>query len=341
MKTWFTAKADAGVAEISIYDEIGAWGITAKDFQREFRALGPVKDIRVSINSPGGEVFDGLAIHNMLKRAKARVTVTVDGIAASIASVIAMAADELIMPANSMLMIHNPSGVVVGTSKDMRELADALDKIRGSLVSAYADKSGLEPDAIVEMLDAETWLSADEAVALGFADTIEDPVKMAAAFDLSRFRNAPAQAVASLRDPVALNPADQEVELTDENSTDSAETLEPATEIQETVATEPEIEAVQADETSTSADEIVARAITDERTRSADIMAACAIAGRPDRAVEFVASGKSVSDVLAALQSERSNAAPDVSARHVPSQAKAAASLSWDKFTARLNARNG
>ena len=171
MKKWFTIKALAPSAgSIEIYDEIGAFGIGAGEFSAALKALGTVSRITVSINSPGGEVFAGLSIYNMLKRHPAHITARVDGVAASIASVIAMAGDETIMPENAMMMIYNPAGGVLGSSEDMREMADALDKISGSLVSSYASKTGLAREKIEAIMAAETWLTAAEAVDLGFAD---------------------------------------------------------------------------------------------------------------------------------------------------------------------------
>jgi ATP-dependent Clp protease protease subunit len=174
------------------YDEIGAFGIGADEFSAALKALGTVSRITVSINSPGGEVFAGLSIYNMLKRHPAHITTRIDGVAASIASVIAMAGDEIIMPENAMMMIHNPAGAALGTSSDIREMADALDKISGSLVSSYASKTGLAREKIEAIMAAETWLTASEAVELGFADKIEKPVKIAAHFDLqARYGKAP------------------------------------------------------------------------------------------------------------------------------------------------------
>ena len=112
---WYEFRAQTRGAEIVIYDEIGAFGMPAKAFLDELRALGPVGELTVRINSPGGSVFDGVAIYNALKRHEARLTVWIDGIAASIASMIAMAGDEVVMPENAMLMLHDPSGLVMGT----------------------------------------------------------------------------------------------------------------------------------------------------------------------------------------------------------------------------------
>ena len=143
MKRWYEFRAQTkGAAEIVIYDEIGAFGIPAKAFLDELKALGPVAELTVRINSPGGSVFDGVAIYNALKRHDAKITVWIDGIAASIASMIAMAGDEVVMPENAMLVLHDPSGLVAGTAADMRAMAEALDKMAAAMVAGYRDKSG-------------------------------------------------------------------------------------------------------------------------------------------------------------------------------------------------------
>ena len=195
-RRWYDFRAQAKGAEIVIYDEIGAFGIPAKRFLDELKALGPVLEPTVRINSPGGSVFDGVAIYNALKRHDAAITVWVDGIAASIASMIAMAGDEVVMPENAMLVLHDPSGLVAGTAADMRATAEALDRMKAGMVAAYREKSGREDTEIEALMQAETWLSAEEAVALGLADRVEIPVRMAAHFDLSGFRNTPPQLAA-------------------------------------------------------------------------------------------------------------------------------------------------
>ena len=195
---WYDFRAQAKGGEIVLYDEIGAFGIPAKAFLDELKALGSVPELTVRINSPGGSVFDGVAIYNALKRHDAAITVWIDGLAASIASMIAMAGDEVVMPENAMLVLHDPSGLVAGTASDMRAMAEALDRMKAGLVAAYRDKSGRDDAEIEALMQAETWLSAEEAVALGLADRIELPVRMAAHFDLSRFRNPPPQLAAIL-----------------------------------------------------------------------------------------------------------------------------------------------
>jgi ATP-dependent Clp endopeptidase proteolytic subunit ClpP len=216
LKRWYEFRAQARDAEIVIYDEIGAFGIPAKAFLDELKALGPIAAITVRINSPGGSVFDGVAIYNALKRHDAAITVWIDGIAASIASMIAMAGDEVIMPENAMLMLHDPSGLVMGTASDMRAMADALDKMKAGMVAAYRDKSGRDDAEIEALMSAETWLSAQEAVNLGLADRVEQPVRMAAHFDLSRFRNTPPQ-LAALTTAIS-----QEDMMSDPNNTSSS-----------------------------------------------------------------------------------------------------------------------
>jgi ATP-dependent protease ClpP protease subunit len=170
---WYRiADADAAEALVEIYDEIGYFGITAGDFTRDLGSV-KAKTINLRINSPGGSVFDGLTIFNRLREHPATVNVTVDGVAASIASVIAMAGDSVTMGRGAQLMIHNPSGLVMGQSQDMREMADLLDKLaRDSIADVYRAKAGGTAEKWLDLMATETWLSADEAVAHGLADTV-------------------------------------------------------------------------------------------------------------------------------------------------------------------------
>jgi ATP-dependent protease ClpP protease subunit len=191
MNSWYAIRALATGAEVVIYDEIGAYGVSAKGFLAELGALPDGTPLALRINSPGGSVFDAVAIYNAIKRHTGTVTVWIDGIAASAASYIAMAGDEVVMPENAFLMIHDPAGMVMGSATDMRAMAEALDKIKGSLLQGYAAKSGRLPEEIAPLMAAETWLDAKDALDLGFADRIAKPVRMAARFDVGRFRNAP------------------------------------------------------------------------------------------------------------------------------------------------------
>lgn len=196
MNTQFKAKGTS--AEIWLYDQIGQsfWGegISAKTFQKELSSLGKVNTINLRINSPGGDVFDGLAIYNQLKAHPARVVVDVDGLAASIASVIAMAGDEIRMASNAMMMIHNPHGMAMGDAREMARMSALLDQIKdGSLIDTYAHRTSQPRATLAEWMDDETWLSSEAAVQYGFADSITSEQAVAACFDaLSKFRNVPA-----------------------------------------------------------------------------------------------------------------------------------------------------
>lgn len=167
-------------AEAFIYDEIGAFGIGAKQFIDDIKELGEVKTLHLRINSPGGSVIEGNAIYNALKRNKASVIVHIDGLAASMASIIAMAGDEIEIAENAFFMIHNPSTVSWGESKDLRKDADLMDRMRQNAINAYVQRTGLTEDEVSEMLDAETWIDAEEAVEMNFADRIESRLDMAA-----------------------------------------------------------------------------------------------------------------------------------------------------------------
>lgn len=195
-KNWFSIRAATGSrpVEIAIYDEIGAWGITARAFYENLRAVAaPDARLSIRINSPGGSVFDGAAIHNILKSHPGHVSVQIDGLAASIASVIAMAGDEITIPENAFIMIHNPSMVAVGGADDFREWADMMEKIREVMAGVYVARTGLPESVILAAMDEETWYTGAEAVQLGFADSLSAPVRLAACSDLSSYQHIPKQ----------------------------------------------------------------------------------------------------------------------------------------------------
>jgi ATP-dependent Clp endopeptidase proteolytic subunit ClpP len=186
---WYTMRAvRRGVAEIAIYDEIGGWGVTAAEFKRELSGYGELSQINVHIHSPGGDVFDGMAIYNLLAQHPARVEVVIDGLAASMGSVIAMAGDHITMPENAMMMIHRPWSGSMGDADELRRTADLLDKVETNLVSAYTKKSGLSDEEVREMLAAETWFTGSEAVERGFADMIAEPLTAAASLSSNRMK---------------------------------------------------------------------------------------------------------------------------------------------------------
>lgn len=178
-KFYALEQSNDGTATIHLYDEVGAFGAGSKDFLAELAKLNG-QHIHLRINSPGGSVVEGTAIYNALRRHKGGLTVHIDALAASMASVIAMSGSPVYIADNALLMIHNPWTVSMGDSEQLRKEADLLDKLKSTLVNAYVRKTGMDQNQVAEMMDAETWLDAVEAVALGFADGIEEGVAAAA-----------------------------------------------------------------------------------------------------------------------------------------------------------------
>ena len=178
-KFYALEKSNDGTATINLYDEVGAFGAGSKEFLADLAKLNG-QHIHLRINSPGGSVVEGTAIYNALRRHQGGLTVHIDALAASMASVIAMAGAPVYIADNALLMIHNPWTVSMGDSEQLRREADLLDKLKDNLRNAYVRKTGMEADRIAEMMDQETWLDAVEAVALGFADAIEEGVAAAA-----------------------------------------------------------------------------------------------------------------------------------------------------------------
>lgn len=195
---WYKMAAKAGSVEISIYDQIGQnWygeGITAKKFERDLKAFGDIDSITLRINSPGGSVFEGNAIYNILRAHAAPVHTVIDGVAASIASVIALAGDTIEMPENAMFMIHNPINCICGNAADMRKMADDLEKIKDSILNVYESRSGLDRAKLSKMMDDETWMTADDAVGFNFADKKTPRNKAVASISqeaMAMFHNVP------------------------------------------------------------------------------------------------------------------------------------------------------
>jgi ATP-dependent protease ClpP protease subunit len=225
-KDWFriqaavTDEGESTSADVYIYDQIGeTWwggGVSAKKFAEQINALD-VDTINLFLNSPGGAAWEGVTIMNSLRRHRARVEVTVDGMAASAASLIAMAGDRIVMNRGSMLMIHDAWGFAIGNATDMAETAAILDKLSASYADSYAARAGKDRDHWRALMKAETWFSAEEAVTAGLADewvdAAEDASEAAARFDLSKFgfayagrAQAPAPPVDVLQTPVSSEP---------------------------------------------------------------------------------------------------------------------------------------
>jgi ATP-dependent protease ClpP protease subunit len=206
-KAWYTITAAAASdkpAEISIFDAIGAtWdgeGVTAKQFITDLRAID-ASAITLSVNSPGGQLFDGVAISNALRQHPAKVHARVMGYAASAATVVLMGADTIEAPANTFLMLHKASSGAWGNADEMRDTAEVLDKIDLSMMASYANRMGKSIEDVAALLaDGDLWLTAQEAKDLGLIDTVlpEAKVTAKAAFDIAKL---PAHVQAALRPP--------------------------------------------------------------------------------------------------------------------------------------------
>lgn len=194
-RDWFAIRNQTDTsADIYIYDEISWFGIIATDIASQINDLD-VEKINLHINSPGGLVFDGVAIMNLFRQHKAKVIVYVDGLAASIASVIAMAGDEIHMADNAMFMLHNPLVLMIGNAGELRKEADVLDQIKETLITSYQSHSDLERDELALLMDDETWMDADVAITNGFAthkmEARKEAASLTSQFDFTNFANAP------------------------------------------------------------------------------------------------------------------------------------------------------
>ncbi len=211
----YRIEAKKNETTIYIYDEIGWFGISAEQIVKDINAVEG-GTINLRINSPGGSVFDGLSIFNAIKQHKAKTISHIDGLAASISSIIPLASDEIIMASNAFYMIHDPWGLVIGSAEDMRKEADLLEKVAGSLVDTYVNNSEKTEKEIRAFMADETWFTADEALKAGFIDKVfeaeEDTEAKAELFDLSIFANVPDQLTNKPKD---INARDLESALRD------------------------------------------------------------------------------------------------------------------------------
>ncbi len=217
---WYEIEAkDDGPAQVYIYEEIDPfWGLGAKQFADELNALD-ANEIDLHINSRGGSVFEGHAIYNTVRDHKATVTTHIDGVAASIASAIALAGDKVVIARNAMFMIHEPFAMTIGGSKDLRKTADVLDKLRDTISKIYVAKSGSEPEEVDAAMAAESWYTAEEAMEAGYADELGPELALAACITPEQaaalgFKRVPEALLAS--DPPEQSSATVTVELTPE-----------------------------------------------------------------------------------------------------------------------------
>lgn len=215
-KTWYavhaSGEATERVIEVFVYGEIGGWGITANQFVQDLRAMDDgVSPVIAAFNSIGGDLFDGLAMHNALSRLGERCTGRVDALAASAASVAVCGAHRVVIASNAMLMIHNPWTYAAGDAEDFRKVADVLDQTMEAIIAAYKAKApDIDEVELRRLVANETWLTANEAVALGLADEVGDGVTVKACVGqgavLQRYQHAPAELLAQLDEPPEPDP---------------------------------------------------------------------------------------------------------------------------------------
>ena len=305
MRTWYNFKqTDTDPAVLSIFDDIGAFGVSAKSFLNDL-ASAQGDSVRVEINSPGGDVFAGLAIYNGLRNSGKKVNVRVLGLAASAASLVAMAGDTIEMPENSFMMVHNPWGFAMGGASDMRDTADMLDKLGVSLASTYAKRTGKSAEEITALLDAETWMSAAEAVDAGFATAVISEVPVKAAFDLDRL---PANVRAAYASAKALAPAPAPAPAPEDDPAEnkpeaSAPMLADAIESQAAAADLSAFAAVFAADASLDTQDKIAARIAEAR----EINALCKLAGFPEEAAGLIKAKASIPDARAKLLAKLSD----------------------------------
>lgn len=288
MRNWYKILALAtgsDVQEISIYDGIGMWGVTAQEFNADLKKI-TAKEIKVTINSPGGSLFDALAMYNGLRNHGAKITTKVMGIAASAASVVFMAGDNRIMPENTFLMVHNCIAPMNGNADEHREFADLLDTINESIVTTYMARTGKTEEEVRALLDDETYMSAAQSKDLNFTDVVEPALKVTAEFELDRLPdNVQAVFKAALAAPVdPANPSAQaDPAFADQVSALAAE------------AGLAEYATVWA---------LVTDKIDDVKSKIAnarEVKALCALAKRPEDAAAYIRASKPLADVRTEL----------------------------------------
>ena len=363
MKSWYEIRARASGVEVLIYDEIGAYGVSAKGFLAELGALPDGVPIDLRLNSPGGSVFDAVAIFNALQRHDGTITVWIDGIAASAASYIAMAGDEIVMPENAFLMIHDPSGLVMGTAADMREMADTMDKIAGSMIRGYAGRSGRSEEEIAALMTAETWFDAQDALAAGLATRMAEPVRIAASFDIGRFRNAPPSLIEAVAETVgapdgfegdpdqsmeATPPAVPESDVGKDNITSGDITM-PAEDPSAALEQEPGVSdgntrpsslsesSVAVANTALEASAIRAEAIAHARA----VIDLCRLAGQPQMAGRFLEEDTSLEEVRTRLLAATAENTRDIITATHAQPGRAASTQSWGDVIARTFRQKG
>jgi ATP-dependent Clp endopeptidase proteolytic subunit ClpP len=369
MRNWFTMKVVEDdeeeddkkknpFAEIMIYDAIGKsmWddnAVSAASFISALADLGEVGEIKLRINSPGGDVFDGVAIYNAIKNHKARVTAHVDGIAASAASLIAMAADKIVMPSNAFMLVHNASGFSMGNAEDMMAIAADLQRIDKSMTATYSARSGQTKSKVASLMKEDRLMDATEAKELGFTDEVTAPVKMAARFSMQLLPKAAADRLRAATgteqgDPPPSAPEPEEPgkqPVVDPAPTPSPETRPGEPDPAPTPGTpnpKPAKDPANAPTTAEVVDlkQAKAQGIAEHQAYVASITDLCTLARAPDRVGAYVRANTSVEQVRKELLALQANEPALMSQHPLGTTSRAAdAKTSWGKITDKINAR--
>jgi ATP-dependent Clp protease protease subunit len=286
---------DKTPASLSIFEEIGMWGVQAKDFVTQ---LGTIKasgqtELAVEISSPGGSVADALAMYNGLRASGLSITTKVMGAAMSAASLVFMAGEKRVMPKNTYLMLHNPSTIVGGNAEDMRDAADMLDKIGGLVRATYSTRSGIAEDKLAEILSKDSFFSADESVALGLATEVIEDVTATAHFDMEK-AELPAHVRAAYGVKAEADPDKNPEDPDGEHEEDSHGLIE---QIQAAAATAKVSEF--ADVIALSCADLVAAKARIATAR--EIKALCVLLKKPDEAAGLVKANKTLAEARTEL----------------------------------------
>ncbi|MEO0624086.1 MAG: head maturation protease, ClpP-related [Pseudomonadota bacterium] len=289
---------DAGARELSIHDEMFAFTFDLQAFVQELTALNG-EPVTVSINSPGGDAFLGIAIYNALVRYPGEVTVRIDGIAASAASLVAMAGDRIVVPENGFIMVHNPASIAAGTDADFRRVADNLEKVREAYAQTYAKRTGAEQTAVQAFMDGETYFTAQQAKNNGFATEIAPPIRIGA-FDAARLPGKPPTALLEALTPTAEDPP----------ANPAPAPPEPAPAAPAPPAPDP---------APAPAPSQPPPATMSAQERAGIIADLCALASCPERAAEFIASDQPLDRIRAAIRAFKPRAPQRLPDNRLPS----------------------
>lgn len=286
---------------IDIYDVIGwNWydgGITAQTISKKLQEAGDIDTVHVHVNSPGGDAFEGIAIHNILKSHPAKVKMRIEGVAASAASVVLMAGDEVEIPTNAMIMIHDPATFAFGGEDEMQKAINRLKAVKDATVNTYHAKCGKSKEQVATWMTEEKWFTGQEAVDAGLADKTAEAVtlpKVEKAESTNQlFRKAPPENYSALVALCATAPPPVLEKTNVPEATTTTTTPNPAP---TPVTTPAPAQVSQADvdsQVATKTKEVEQA----ERNRAGDIMAVCTLAKKPEMAAEFIKNGTNLSDV--------------------------------------------